>query len=84
MNYSTRGQPRRVTDAQIAEIVAWRRTHETLAQVAARLGLSRSTAARIAQTGGTHYKQPSPEKRAAAQAAARAHRSKLEARYLIA
>lgn len=69
---STVGRPRRVTDEDIARILAWHaeilawramgaglKTRRALAQ---ELGISPSTVAYVISRRG-HYKQPSPEKR---------------------
>ena len=65
MGYSTNGRPRRVTDADIAAILAWADSFVTCRQLAARLGVSTSTVRRVIQTRGHHYKTQSPEMRAA-------------------
>jgi AraC-like DNA-binding protein len=64
------GRPRKVTDAQIATILAWhdavlawraqRRTLKTLSQLAQELGLSRATISRVIKQRG-NFKQASPE-----------------------
>jgi transposase len=64
MRYSATGRPRRVTDADIAEILAWIDRHETTRELAQRLGLSPETVRRIARSRGQHYKTESPELRA--------------------
>jgi hypothetical protein len=71
------GRPRRVTDAMIAEILAWHAARLTLAQKAATLGISTNTLETIVKTGGTHYKQPSPELRQRVIHRARAERERL-------
>jgi AraC-like DNA-binding protein len=63
-HFSTLGRPRRVTDAQITEILAWHVTHVTLKAKAAQLGLSPSVLRFVIRTAGKAYKQPSPEQRA--------------------
>ena len=62
-HFSTLGRPRRVTDAQIAEILAWHATHVTLKAKAAQLRLSPSLLRFVIRTAGKTYKQPSPEHR---------------------
>lgn len=59
---STVGQPRRLTDAQVAEILAWHRSRKTLTQVAREYGVSTATISNVIQRQG-QYKQPSPELR---------------------
>jgi IS30 family transposase len=65
MGYSTNGRPRRVTDADIAAILAWADSYVSCRQLADRLGLSVATVRRIVQSRGAHYKTESPESRAA-------------------
>jgi IS30 family transposase len=60
---STLGRPRRVTDAMIAEILRWYATHCTAKQKARELGIGTSTVHQVIRSGGTHFKQPSPEHR---------------------
>ncbi|HEX2493073.1 MAG TPA: hypothetical protein VHK24_04800 [Steroidobacter sp.] len=60
--YSTKGRPRRVTDAQVTAILEWHRTHKNLNQLARELGLPVSTVGEVIRRQG-HYKQPSPELR---------------------
>jgi IS30 family transposase len=55
------GRPRKVTDATIAEILAWHASRETCAQVAKRLGVCESTVRRVIRHRGRHYKQSSPD-----------------------
>lgn len=55
------GRPRKVTDATIAEILAWHASRETCAQVSKRLGVSVSTVRRVVRFRGRHYKKASPE-----------------------
>lgn len=54
------GRPRKVTDGDIAEILAWHASRETCAQLAKRLGLSQATIRRVVGTRGRHYKKESP------------------------
>lgn len=63
MSYSTQGRPRRVTDADVAEILAWADNHMTCRQLAAKLGLSVETVRKVVQTRGLHFKTESPEMR---------------------
>ena len=63
MSYSTQGRPRRVTDADVAEILAWADNHVTCRQLAAKLGLSVETVRKVVQTRGRHFKTESPEMR---------------------
>jgi IS30 family transposase len=62
---STLGRPRALTDAQVADILAWHRTRKTLAQVARECGVSEATVGNVIRRGGI-YKQPSPELHAVA------------------
>lgn len=55
------GRPRKVTDGDIAEILAWHAARETCAQLAQRLGLSQATIRRVIRTRGRHFKKPPPE-----------------------
>jgi hypothetical protein len=74
---SSMGRPRRVTDAMIAEILAWYATPRTVEQKARALGISRNTLRCILKSRGTHYKQPSPEHRHRVLDAARERRLRL-------
>jgi hypothetical protein len=49
-----------VTDADVAEILAWHASRETQRSLAKRLGLSVRVVSRVIQTQGLHYKTPSP------------------------
>jgi transposase len=60
--HSTRGRPRKVTDALIAELLAWKRERRTLKQVARELGITPGLASNALQNAGK-YHQPSPERR---------------------
>lgn len=60
MNYSTVGRPRRLTDAQIAEILTLRQPRPTLGEIARRFGVSRWLITFILSTEGKHYKRESP------------------------
>lgn len=55
------GRPRRVTDADIAEILRWHQARETRQELAQRLGLSVTTVATVVRSEGRHYKQASPK-----------------------
>jgi len=55
------GRPRRVTDADVAAILAWQAARETQRQLARRLGLSVRTVSHVIRTRGSHYKTPSPD-----------------------
>lgn len=61
---STLGRPRALTDAQVADILAWRKSHKTLVQVAREHGVSTETIRNVIRRAGV-YKQASPELRAA-------------------
>jgi IS30 family transposase len=76
-SYSTTGRPRRLTDFQIAEILAWYHARLTNRQVAQRYGIARGTLENIIRTHGTHYKQAPPERRNASLQAQRARRARL-------
>ena len=75
--HSTLGRPRRVTDTQIAEILAWYATRRTNREKARELGISVETLQIIVRHGGRHYKQPSPEHRATNQHSVTERRNKL-------
>lgn len=62
MKYSTYGRPRRVTDADVAEILAWADSRFTARQLATKLGLSIETIRRVIRSRGRHYKTASPDK----------------------
>jgi hypothetical protein len=72
MRHSTVGRPRRLTDSQVAEVLKWhdalldwkskRRTLETIQQIAARLGVSRSSISSAIQRRG-QFKRASPPDR---------------------
>lgn len=81
--YSTTGRPRRLTDRQIAEILAWYRSRLTNRQMAARYGIARGTLENIIRTHGTHYKQAPPERRKASLEAQRNRRARLIAQDLL-
>jgi transposase len=76
-SYSTTGRPRRLTDLQIAEILAWYQSRLTNREVAQRYGIARGTLENIVRTHGTHYKQAPPERRVESLEARRIHRAKL-------
>ena len=82
-SYSTTGRPRRLTDAQIAEILAWYLSRLTNRQMAARYGIARGTLENIIRTHGEHYKQASPEHRNASLNAHRNRRARLYAKDLM-
>ena len=54
------GRPRRVTDADVAAILAWHASRETLRALARRLGLSARVVSRVIQSQGLHYKTRAP------------------------
>lgn len=54
------GRPRRVTDADVAGILAWHASRETLRALARRLGLSARVVSRVIQSQGLHYKTRAP------------------------
>jgi transposase-like protein len=60
---STLGRPRALTDAQVADVLAWHKSHKTLVQVAREHGVSTETIRNLINRGGV-YKQASPERRA--------------------
>jgi hypothetical protein len=76
---STVGRPRRLSDADIAEILAWHAQRRTVAQVAAHYGISTALLHDIIRSGGRHYKQPSPEQRASDLAARHGQQRRLRA-----
>ncbi len=67
---SSLGRPRALTDAQVADVLAWHRTRKTLEQVAREYGVCKGTIENLIRRGGI-YKQPSPELRAVAVGARR-------------
>ncbi len=81
--YSTTGRPRRLTDLQIAEILAWYHSRLTNRQMAKRYGIARGTLENIIRTHGTHYKQAPPERRNASLEAQRNRRARLIAQDLL-
>jgi transposase len=76
-SYSTTGRPRRLTDAQIAEILEWYDARCTNREMAKRYGIARGTLETIIRSHGEHYKQASPELREASLKAHRTRRAKL-------
>jgi hypothetical protein len=80
-HYSTQGKPRSLTDAQIAEILAWADARRTIKQKAAELGLTAGLVAHVILTRGKQYKQPSPELRAQYLVQDRARRIRLGCAY---
>lgn len=82
-SYSTTGRPRRLTDLQIAEILAWYHSRLTNREVAQRYGIARGTLENIIRTNGTHYKQAPPERRKASLQARRTRRARLIAQDLL-
>jgi hypothetical protein len=55
------GRPRRVTDADVTEILAWHAARETRRELSQRLGLSVRVISRVIQSGGLHYKTAGPQ-----------------------
>ena len=76
-HFSTLGRPRRVTDAQIADILAWHAQRMTATAKAAQLGISLRVLYHVIRTAGKTYKQPSPEHRAGNLVADRQRRAQL-------
>ena len=64
---STFGRPRRLTDAQVHDILKWYCNRRSFKQVARHYGVSVSTLKHIIETHG-EYKQISPELRTEAKA----------------
>ena len=56
------GRPRKVTDKQVAAILAWKENQKSLKELAVELGLKVSTVKYVLAVDG-QFKQPSPEKR---------------------
>lgn len=54
------GRPRRVTDADVAAILAWHASRETQRALARRIGLSVSVVSRVIRSRGLHYKTHAP------------------------
>jgi len=82
-SYSTTGRPRRLTNSQIAEILKWHGSRVSNRQMAERYGIARGTLENIIRTHGDHYKQASPELRAASLDAHRTRRARLFAQDLL-
>jgi transposase len=79
---STIGRPRKLTDAQVGEILAWYQSRKTLEQVASEYGVSKGVIHNVIRYHGL-YKQPSPELRAQNQNASRRRRRRLKALHLM-
>ena len=79
---STVGRPRKLTDAQVAEILEWHRSRKTLWQVAREYGVSPTTIQNVIDANG-HYKQPSPECRAENQARSQQLRRRLRLQHFL-
>jgi transcriptional regulator with XRE-family HTH domain len=75
MRYSTFGRPRRITDNDIVEILAWADRQETRRQLAVRIGVSVETVSKVIRSRSMHYKSESPELRALFRSARRKMRS---------
>lgn len=60
MRHSTCGKARKLTEPQIAELLARRENGETYPDLAARFGVAAGTAWKIVKSGGTHYKRLAP------------------------
>jgi hypothetical protein len=80
--FSTLGRPRKITDAQVAEILAWYDQPRTIEQKAKAMGLNPATVGWVIQTRGA-YKQPSPELRTEYRIQDRQHRARLRAAHLL-
>ena len=76
---STVGRPRALSDAQVAEILAWHRNRKSCRQLAREYGVSPNTIQGVIRRNG-HYKQPSPELRGVVTARRRQRLAELEAR----
>jgi len=76
--YSTKGNPRRVTDEQVERILEWHSNRKSLSQFSKEINLPPSTILSVIRIDGK-YKQPPPEKRASTLAFARAERKRLKA-----
>lgn len=79
---STAGRPRALTDAQVAEILAWHASRKTIGDVAVDYGVSRTTIANMIRRGG-QYKQASRERVPTLRAERARRRADLEARALM-
>ena len=79
---STTGRPRTLTDAQVAEILAWHASRKTIRDVANDYGVTRTTIANLIRRGG-QYKQASRERLPALRAERARQRAELEARGLM-
>ena len=79
---STVGRPRALTDAQVAEILAWHASRKTIAEVARDYGVTTTTIGNLLRLRG-QYKQASRERLPALRAERARHRAELEARGLM-
>lgn len=79
---STGGRPRLLTDAQVAEILAWHASRKTICDVALDYGVTRTTIANMIRRRG-QYKQASRELLPTLRAERARHRAELEARGLM-
>lgn len=79
---STTGRPRALTDAQVAEILAWHTSRKTIRDVANDYGVTRTTIANLIRRRG-QYKQASRERLPALRAERARRRADLEARALM-
>lgn len=61
MNYSTVGRARKLSDAQIEEILTILQPRPSIQQVAARFGVGRQLISLLLKTHGKHYKRNSPK-----------------------
>jgi transposase len=68
------GRPRLLGEEQIERVLQWYRNRRTLEDLARELKVSAGTLRRVIRTQGVGYKQPPPERRAEAIAAARRRR----------
>jgi len=79
---STVGRPRKLTDAQVQEILVWHRARRTMAQMARDYGVSRSVIENAIKRAGV-YKLPSPELREGNQQRLRRKRKQLRELHFI-
>jgi transposase len=83
MNWSTKGRTRRLTQAQIDDLLEWA-NHRISARAKARsLGISVSLLQIIVRSRGRHYKTAPPERRQEARSAWLRRRIDLESRGVL-
>ncbi len=79
---SIAGRPRQTSDAKVAAILDWHRTHKTMKQLARELDVSIGTIKYVIRISG-QYKQCAPEQRSAQQTLRAERIAGLRARCLL-